>query len=86
MAFACGLVIVRVLLKPLEQFAKKAERLGVIRGDGGTAASPLPDDDMSRYTRLFDQVTEILSTVESRELFPQIIGQSKAMRGVFNRS
>ena len=86
LACVCGLVIVRVVLKPLEQFAKKAERLGVLRNaPSNSEKNPAPNDDMSRYTRIFEQVTEILSKVESRELFPQVVGQSKAVRGVFNQ-
>ncbi len=34
---------------------------------------------------VFDQVTELLSKVEARQLFPDIIGQSKVMRGVLNQ-
>ena len=42
-------------------------------------------DDMGKFARVFDQVTELLSKVEARQLFPDIVGQSKVMRGVFNQ-
>jgi transcriptional regulator with PAS, ATPase and Fis domain len=80
----CGLLIVRVIIYPLEKFYKKTEELGVLK------AVPPPEkveqgDEVGRFTQLFDQVTEFLSRVEARELFPNIIGQSKAIRGVFNQ-
>ena len=40
---------------------------------------------MSRFSQLFDQVTEILSQVEARELFPEIVGLSTSMRGVLKQ-
>lgn len=79
----CGFLIVKTILKPLEQFFKKTESLGIISAE--EAADAIKTDDMGRYNRLFEQVTEMLSKVESQKLFPHIIGQSRAMRGVFNQ-
>ena len=79
----CGFLIVKTILKPLEQFFKKTESLGLISAED--AAGAIKTDDMSRYNRLFEQVTEMLGKVESQKLFPHIVGQSRAMRGVFNQ-
>jgi transcriptional regulator with GAF, ATPase, and Fis domain len=81
----CGLLIVRTILSPLERFFKKTESLGVFKNMPVEAVEAIKKDDISRYNQLFDQVTEMLSKVESQELFPQIIGQSRAMRGLFNQ-
>lgn len=77
-----GVLIVRFIINPMERFVEKAGTLGVVDGDekGDKRARK---DEMARYTRAFDRVTEFLSRVEARELFPQIIGQSKSMRAVF---
>jgi len=81
----CGLVIVRTILSPLERFFRRTESLGLFKNIPEEATEAIKKDDISRYDQFFDQVTEILSKVESRELFPQIVGQSRTMRGVFNQ-
>lgn len=78
-----GFIIVKTILSPLEDFFKKTENLGVLRNLSDEES--FAKDDIGRYNRLFEQVAEILTKVESRELFPQIVGQSTAMRGVFNQ-
>jgi transcriptional regulator with PAS, ATPase and Fis domain len=82
--FICGLLIVKFIIDPMERFASSAERLGVLQNIS-KEKKETAKDDIGRYTLLFDQVTELLSKVEARTLFPQIVGQSKAMRGVFNQ-
>ena len=84
--FLLGLVIAKRLLGPVERFVLETEQLGVLKHidkdrDGNTASK----DDIGRFSYVFDQVAEILSQVESQELFPQIIGRSRAMRGVLNQ-
>jgi len=83
--FICGLVIVRVLLNPLERFVKTTEKLGVLKNIPGEDEKSVKTDEIGRFTRIVEQVSEILSRVDAKELFPKIIGQSKAMRGVFNQ-
>ncbi|MEJ2068775.1 MAG: sigma-54 factor interaction domain-containing protein, partial [Deltaproteobacteria bacterium] len=58
-------------------------RLGVSNPESAEGEGNIKKDEMTRYTRAFDQVTEFLTKVEARELFPQIVGQSRAMRAVF---
>jgi len=81
----CGLVIVKVLLNPLERFVKNTERLGVIKNISAVDGKVSKKDEISRFSIIFEQVSEILSKVDSKELFPKIVGQSRAMRGVFNQ-
>jgi transcriptional regulator with PAS, ATPase and Fis domain len=77
-----GVLIVRFIINPMERFVKKTGTLGIVGVDkGGNIEAK--KDEMTRYTRAFERVTEFLSRVEARELFPQIIGQSKSMRAVF---
>ncbi|MBU2549685.1 MAG: sigma-54 factor interaction domain-containing protein, partial [Proteobacteria bacterium] len=80
--FACGLVIVRLFLKPVSEFVEKARRLTPLEA---IEADPVPDeggDEVRRYSRVFDRVTRVLSRVDARQQFPEIIGQSRAMRAV----
>jgi transcriptional regulator with GAF, ATPase, and Fis domain len=77
-----GVLIVRFIINPMERFVEKTGTLGVVGGNG-KEDKQARKDEMTRYTRAFDRVTEFLSRVEAREQFPQIIGQSKSMRAVF---
>ena len=80
-----GLLIVKFIIDPVKRFAQNTESLGVIGRKFDGSIRVQKQDDMVRYARLFDQVTDILSQVEARELFPNIVGQSKAMRGVLKQ-
>jgi transcriptional regulator with GAF, ATPase, and Fis domain len=83
--FVCGLLIVRFLINPMERFAVETESLGVKKNSRADGKTSQRYDEMSRYTQIFDQVTELLTKVEAVELFPHIVGQSKGMRHVFNQ-
>lgn len=83
--FFVGLIIARTILVPLDRFFAKTESMGILKNLPQEAVKNIRTDDMSRFNLLFDQVTELLGKVESRQLFPAIIGQSKVMRGVFNQ-
>ena len=81
-AFIGSFVISKVIIGPLESFVKDAAAFGVVQES--TPKSPLPANDMGRFTMVFDQVTELLSKVEASKLFPNIAGRSKGIRGVLN--
>ncbi len=40
-------------------------------------------DDVKEIEKVFDNVANILTLVEARELFPNVIGSSPAMRNIF---
>lgn len=81
-----GILIVKFLIDPVKRFVKRTQTMGVVgKLNHDTNESLVIEDDMLRFNRVFEQVTELLGKVEARELFPDIIGQSRAMRGVFNQ-
>ena len=80
-----GILIVKFIIDPMKRFAQNTESLGVIGRTSQTDIISDKQDDMVRFSQLFDQVTEILGQVEARELFPDIVGQSKVMRGVLKQ-
>ena len=81
----CGLLIVRFLINPMERFVINTETLRVQEDASAGGKRSRRHDEMSRYTRIFDQVTELLTKVEAIQLFPNIVGQSKGMRSIFNQ-
>lgn len=86
LAFIASLVIVRILLKPLKKFDETMGNMPIL-----LATNPEPRDkkeehgekELVHYTRILEKASNLLGKVEARELFPEIIGQSKAMREVF---
>jgi transcriptional regulator with GAF, ATPase, and Fis domain len=81
----CGILIVKLLIDPVKRFVIKTKGLGIVKGVHPPTHASVATDDMGKYTMVFEQVSELLGKVEARQLFPDIIGQSKAMRGVFNQ-
>ena len=80
-----GILIVKFIIDPIRRFERDTENLGVISRTKEELRKIESQDDMSRFSQLFDQVTEILSQVEARELFPEIVGLSTSMRGVLKQ-
>ena len=82
--FVFSFIIARMFIDPMNRFIKKTERLGVLKKTDNKS-SAVKQDEISRFSSVFDQVTELLGNVEAKELFPDITGQSRVMRGVFNK-
>ncbi len=82
--FLCGFVISWMILMPVRRFVKDAESMPVYPKSPSEKEKDRAKDDLEHFSLVFKQVTELLSKVEAKELFPGIIGQSRAMRAVFN--
>jgi transcriptional regulator with PAS, ATPase and Fis domain len=84
LTFICGFLILRIVLKPIMKFVRQAEALPVYPRTVPADPKDVPKvDDLEHMSRVFDQIAQLLGKVEAKELFPEIIGQSKAMRAVF---
>ncbi|GAB7081745.1 sigma-54 interaction domain-containing protein [Megalodesulfovibrio paquesii] len=83
LAFVAGWIISRTILRPVEQFIREAEQLpAVLSAENGKAKGR---DELTRYTAVFNQITDFLSKMDAREHFPEIIGESQVMRGVLRQ-
>ncbi|MEW6217971.1 MAG: sigma-54 dependent transcriptional regulator [Thermodesulfobacteriota bacterium] len=80
----CGLVVARLLLRPMERFMATAKSLPVLAAAAPPVSRPEPGDEIQHLTRFFEQVTDVLSTVEAKSLFPEVIVESRAMRGLLS--
>ena len=81
--YLLSLLITWLMLEPVNRFIRKAESMPVYPRPPAEEENPQTPDAISHYTRVFDQITSILSKVEARDLFPGIVGQSTIMRGLF---
>ncbi|MFO7706588.1 MAG: sigma-54 dependent transcriptional regulator, partial [Desulfobacterales bacterium] len=85
LAYATGFTLVRFILRPVEAFVEKASKLPAF----SDAARPKSKkewsvDKIEQFTSVFDRVTSVLSRMDARNFFPEIIGESLAMRGLLS--
>jgi len=83
-AFLASYIMMRVFLKPLVDFVEKTQNMPIFSIEKTNKKSDITDD-FSRINQVFESVSNILSNVEARELFPHIIGSSAAMRNIFTQ-
>ena len=81
-AYATGFMLVRFILKPVERFVEKARKLASISGEKADSGKDWSIDKIEQFTSVFDRVTSVLSHIDARHFFPDIIGESLAMRGL----
>ncbi|MGE0084719.1 MAG: sigma-54 interaction domain-containing protein [Desulfococcaceae bacterium] len=79
--FLCGLLIFRVVIEPLQDFMKSAQEV---------LPQPQNTKDKSKepveiWKNVFKQVKTVLSLVDARKLFPEIIAESEVMRSVLGQ-
>ena len=79
-----GLAITHMLVKPIIDFVDKTKRLGLVNPGMPQGKEGSKRDEISLFVNAADQVTELLSKLEARELFPRILGQSKGILGVLS--
>lgn len=82
LAFGTGLAIVRFLLRPVEEFVRKASELPALRAAG--EGQKKRGDKLAQFASVFDRVTTVLSRIDARHFFPEIVGESIAIRGIFS--
>ena len=81
-AFVCGAVLVRRVIRPFQRFVRDAEQMSVVVSTKDGEPAYEAGDEVSHFTEVLTQVRDVLGRIEARELFPSIIGESMAMRGV----
>ncbi len=77
-------ILLRLLFKPLVQFVNKTQKMSMITKQQPENANSITSD-LDQIDEFFDSVTNILSSIESRELFPDIVGSSTSMRNIFTQ-
>ncbi len=84
LTFIIGFALVRFILRPVEQFVEKAIKLASISGDPVDKKKEWSVNKIEQFASVFDRVTSVLSRMDARHFFPQIIGESLAMRGLLS--
>ena len=84
LAYVAGFVLVRIILKPVEEFVEKASNLSSFSVPKKARKKDWSVDKIQQFSNVFDQVTSVLSRMDARHFFPSIIGESMAMRGLLS--
>ena len=79
--FLASLFISWIILRPMETFVRSAELIPAVQQQIASR-KPGAGDQLAHFSNVMLHVTDILSKMDANELFPGIIGQSKAIRGV----
>jgi len=84
LAYAAGFALVRIILKPVEQFVETASKIPAVSASEKTGKKNWAVDRIQQYSNVFDQVTSVLSRMDARHYFPGIVGESMTMRGLLS--
>lgn len=88
-AFLFAYLILTLILKPIDKFVAAAEKIPAVALQ---LPPDIPDndkqklpDEMEHIEKVLEQVTNVLDKVRARELFPDVVGASKAIRSIFGQ-
>jgi transcriptional regulator with GAF, ATPase, and Fis domain len=84
-SFFCGLVVTRLLLMPVKRFMQRAKDIPVISRPEDEKYRRKQVDEIKHFKNVFERVEDVLTKLDARQLFPQIIGDSRVMRGLLRR-
>ncbi|MBN2568957.1 MAG: sigma-54-dependent Fis family transcriptional regulator [Deltaproteobacteria bacterium] len=82
--FLCGFLITRLILSPMKKFVQEAERMSLLtkavadKKQGNV-------NEIDHFNLVFKEISSLLDKVEAKELFPDMVGQSRVMRGLFSQ-
>jgi transcriptional regulator with PAS, ATPase and Fis domain len=84
-SFFCGLVVTRLLLMPVKRFMQRANDIPVISRPEDEQYRRKQVDEIKHFENVFERVEDVLTKLDARQLFPEIIGDSRVMRGLLRR-
>jgi transcriptional regulator with PAS, ATPase and Fis domain len=82
--YILSVIILHIILKPVDQFISKTKKMTIFQ-DSILDEGKILNDDMYQVTEIFDKVSNILSSIDAKELFPHVIASSSAMRSIFSQ-
>jgi transcriptional regulator with PAS, ATPase and Fis domain len=84
LALCCAVIIVNFLLKPMNDFISKTKTIPALSIER-TQMAPHRHHQIDEISQVFDNVAKLLSQVDARHFFPDIIGESRAIRSVLSQ-
>jgi transcriptional regulator with PAS, ATPase and Fis domain len=84
LTFFISFLLLYFFLKPLIKFVNKTQKLPILTNYPSEEQKSIMHD-FNQISEIFDNVANILSNVDAKELFPHIIGSSASMRNIFTQ-
>jgi len=84
-SFICGVVVTRLLLMPVKRFMQRANDIPVISRPEDEQYQRKQVDEIKHFKSVFERVEDVLTKLDAHQLFPEIIGDSRVMRGLLHR-
>jgi transcriptional regulator with PAS, ATPase and Fis domain len=84
-AYVCGLVVIRLIVVPVKHFIDKASEMPVIASQDKERYRRKQVDEIKHFAQVFERVEDVLSKLDARQLFPELIGDSRVMRALLRR-
>ncbi|MFK4763638.1 sigma-54 interaction domain-containing protein [Desulfobaculum sp. SPO524] len=84
--FVASLLAFRWLTGPLQRFLKRARAISILPDVAEDEGRDTPETDPAILDDLFMQVSNVLSALDAKSLFPDIVCQSRTMREVLTQS
>ncbi|MEA3470769.1 MAG: sigma-54 factor interaction domain-containing protein, partial [Thermodesulfobacteriota bacterium] len=84
-SFLCGFLIFWIVISPIKRFVKMTEEIDVLDQLGVYRKSKEVENELDHFSTVFEEVTSILSKIDAKAFFPEIIGQSRIVRGIFSK-
>ena len=81
--FAAAFVSAHLALKPVRRFLKEASRISVLKEPVETL-SHSKGSELEALGQMFEQVTQMLGSLDAKALFPEVIGESKPVRAILS--
>ena len=75
----------RLLLMPVKRFVRRANDIPVISRPEDEQYRRKQVDEIKHFENVFERVEDVLTKLDARQLFPEIIGDSRVMRGLLRR-
>ncbi len=76
-------LILRTIFQPLLQFMTKTKKMPIF--SPGATDNEESTDELTKINQVFKDVTNVLSSIEAKELFPHIISSSALMHSIFTK-
>jgi len=79
--FTTTFLFAMLLLRPVRRFLDQASHISVLKGPA-RSVTHAKGTELEAMSQMFEHVTQVLESLDAKALFPEIIGESRTLRGV----
>ena len=79
--FGASMLLGRLVLRPVKEFLERARNLPMLK-DSAEKMENSRGAEIEALGQMFEHVTQVLGSLDAKAIFPEVIGESHAVRGV----